>query len=100
TERRRVEDALADASRAKDQFLAMLSHELRTPLTPVLTLISKLERSAALRDDLRRDLGIIRKNVELEARLIDDLLDLTRISRGKVELQREVTPVHPLLLHA
>jgi PAS domain S-box-containing protein len=94
----------AAANRAKDQFLAMLSHELRTPLTPVLALVSKLERSAALQDEsrqgLRRDLGIIRKNVELEARLIDDLLDLTRISRGKVELQREVTPVHPLLLHA
>jgi PAS domain S-box-containing protein len=88
------------ANQAKDQFLAALSHELRTPLTPVLALISKLERGESPREDLRRDLSVIRRNVELEARLIDDLLDLTRITRGKVELHREVTPVDPLLLHA
>jgi PAS domain S-box-containing protein len=89
------------ANQAKDQFLATLSHELRTPLTPVLALLSKLEAGAGPGDEpLRRGLSIIRKNVELEARLIDDLLDITRIARGKIELHREVTHVHPLLWHA
>ncbi len=88
------------ANRSKDQFLASLSHELRTPLTPVLVLVSRLERDGGLSDRLRRDLAVIRKNIELEARLIDDLLDLTRIARGKVELRHEVTDVHVLLGHA
>jgi PAS domain S-box-containing protein len=86
------------ANQAKDKFLATLSHELRTPLTPVLALLSKLERGAG--DEQRRDLAVIRKNVELEARLIDDLLDVTRIARGKVELRREATALHPLLRQA
>jgi len=85
------------ASRAKDDFLAALSHELRTPLNPVLLLAS----DAALRTDLppavRADFDTIRKNVELEARLIDDLLDLTRITRGKLTLEhRLVDPQLPL----
>ena len=96
----RLYDQAKTANQAKDRFLATLSHELRTPLTPVLALVSKLERANDLSDDLRRNLAVIRRNVELEARLIDDLLDLTRISRGKVEIQPEVTPVHALLRHA
>jgi PAS domain S-box-containing protein len=89
------------ANQAKDRFLAMLSHELRTPLTPVLALVSRLERSPELSaEELRRNLAVIRKNVELEARLIDDLLDLTRITRGRIELQRQVTLLHPLLEQA
>jgi PAS domain S-box-containing protein len=88
------------ANQAKDRFLAMLSHELRTPLTPVLALVSKLEAGASPGNELHRGLALIRKNVELEARLIDDLLDLTRIARGKIELHQEVTHVHPLLWHA
>src|SRR4051812_1269493 len=77
------------ANRAKDQFLAMLSHELRTPLTPVLTSVLELENEPALSADVRESLQMIRRNVELEARLIDDLLDLTRISKGKVRLSLE-----------
>jgi PAS domain S-box-containing protein len=72
------------ANRAKDEFLAVLSHELRTPLTPVLGSVVALERKAA--PHLREILERIRRNVELEARLIDDLLDMTRIVRGKLEL--------------
>jgi PAS domain S-box-containing protein len=90
----------AVANQAKDRFLANLSHELRTPLTPVLALISKMERASDLGAELRRNLAVVRRNVELEARLIDDLLDLTRISRGKVEIQPEVTSVHSVLRHA
>jgi two-component system CheB/CheR fusion protein len=97
----RLYHAAEAANQAKDQFLAMLSHELRTPLTPVLALVSKLERSPGLgKEELRRNLAIIRKNVELEARLIDDLLDITRITRGRIELHQEPVPLHPLLKQA
>ena len=82
------------ASKAKDHFLAALSHELRTPLTPVLMRVSALARSADLPEALRADLRMIQRNVELEAKLIDDLLDLTRVSRGKLTLHFEVTDVH------
>jgi DNA-binding response OmpR family regulator len=102
TERQRVEEELRaanraaeraraaaeDASRAKDHFLAILSHELRTPLTPVLAAVSLLQRDSMLPDRTRERLELIRRNVELQSRLIDDLLDLTRIVRGKVELDK------------
>ena len=91
--------AAENANRAKDQFLASLSHELRTPLTPILALVSRLDRAAGTSPELRHGLAVIRKNVELEARLIDDLLDLTRIARGKIELHPEVTDIHALLQH-
>jgi PAS domain S-box-containing protein len=82
------------ASKAKDQFLAVLSHELRTPLTPVLTMAQLLEKDASLPQHVRETAGTIRRNVELEARLIDDLLDLTRISRGKLLLHLSDVDVH------
>src|SRR5690606_1479992 len=88
------------ASQAKDHFLAQLSHELRTPLTPVLMTAQAMEQDPALPEALRTDVEMIKRNVELEARLIDDLLDLTRIARGKIELHREVCDVHGLLEHA
>jgi PAS domain S-box-containing protein len=85
------------ASRAKDDFLAALSHELRTPLNPVLMLASEQAGNGALAAEVREDFALIRKNIELEARLIDDLLDLTRISRGKVQLDVRALDVHTLL---
>jgi len=87
------------ASEAKDRFLASLSHELRTPLTPVLALVSALEEDERVPAELRRPLEVVRHNVELEARLIDDLLDLTRVVRGKLELQPEVTDVRQVVEH-
>jgi len=87
------------ANRAKDGFLAMLSHELRTPLTPVLTSLLALEHDG-LPDEVQPSLQMIRRNVELEARLIDDLLDLTRISKGKVQLSLETVDAHLLLRNA
>ena len=71
----------------RTSFLATLSHELRTPLTPVLAVVSGLEGDAPPAGTCADRLAMIRRNVELEARLIDDLLDLTRIARGKLELQ-------------
>ncbi len=88
------------ASQAKDQFLAMLSHELRTPLTPVLNTIAFLELDDQLSEEVRASIAVIRRNVELEARLIDDLLDLTRVSKGKVQLNLETSDAHALLKSA
>ncbi len=90
----------ARSNLAKDQFLAMLSHELRTPLTPVLASALSLEHEETSPEDMKESLQIIRRNVELEARLIDDLLDLTRISKGKVQLNFEVVDAHTLLRNA
>jgi signal transduction histidine kinase/CheY-like chemotaxis protein len=90
----------ARSNMAKDQFLAMLSHELRTPLTPVLASALELENEPDVREDVRESLQMIRRNVELEARLIDDLLDLTRIDRGKVQLNFEVVDADMLLQNA
>lgn len=88
------------ANLAKDRFLAMLSHELRTPLTPILSSAMALEDEEGLSPEVRASLQMIRRNVELEGRLIDDLLDLTRISKGKVQLSREIVDGHSLLHNA
>src|SRR5437868_4595896 len=89
------------ANRAKDKFLAVLSQELRTPLTPVLMSAAALEQEPGIEPELRRQFGMMRRNVELEARLIDDLLDLTRVPHGKLQLlfSRPVD-VHSLLAHS
>jgi PAS domain S-box-containing protein len=107
TERKNVEIMLErakneaeEANRSKDRFLAMLSHELRTPLTPVLMTLAALRREPNLSEDLRRDLEVLQRNVELEALLIDDLLDLTRIAHGKLELHNDAVDIHGIIEHA
>jgi PAS domain S-box-containing protein len=85
------------ASQAKDQFLATLSHELRTPLSPVLLLAGAAADNPALPENVRADFRIIRKNITLEARLIDDLLDLTRITRGKLHIAKKACDIHSIL---
>ncbi len=95
----RVNDELRRANGAKDDFLAALSHELRTPLTPVLMTAAMMESDATLEPEQREQLAMMRRNVELEARLIDDLLDLTRITRGKLELHYGRADIHVLLEH-
>jgi PAS domain S-box-containing protein len=97
---RQAKEAAEAASQAKDRFLAALSHELRTPLTPILAVVSRLERDERLDALVREELAMIRRNAELEARLIDDLLDLTRIARGKLELHPEVVDLRQILDHA
>jgi signal transduction histidine kinase len=99
-EMRALKENAENANRAKDHFLAVLSHELRTPLTPVLATVQSLLQSSDMDDDLRESMDIIHRNVELEARLIDDLLDLTRIERGKLELQQSIIDVHQIMQHA
>ena len=88
------------ANRSKDAFLAVLSHELRTPLTAVLLNVSALEQEAQLDEKMQELVNVIKRNVDLEARLIDDLLDLTRIARGKLEIRREVVDVHEQIDYA
>ncbi|MDM7917427.1 MAG: hybrid sensor histidine kinase/response regulator [Candidatus Eisenbacteria bacterium] len=95
-----AKEAAEDATRAKDEFLAMLSHELRAPLTPVLMAIDLLERDSRFPSGLRDMLALLRRNVELEARLIDDMLDLTRIVRGKIMLEPRVVDAHEVIRHA
>jgi PAS domain S-box-containing protein len=85
----RAKEAAEAASRSKDRFLAVLSHELRTPLTPVLMTAALRERDQDLPQSLRADMAMIRRNVELETKLIDDLLDLSRITSGKLGLRLE-----------
>jgi PAS domain S-box-containing protein len=96
----RARDEALAASRAKDDFLAALSHELRTPLNPVLLLASEAAEDETLPERVRGDFATIRKNVELEARLIDDLLDLTRITRGKLLLDLRSQDVHVIIRDA
>jgi len=96
----RAKNEAEEANRAKDRFLAMLSHELRTPLTPVLMTLAAMRREPNLSDDLRRDLEVLQRNVELEALLIDDLLDLTRIAHGKLELHNDAVDIHGTIEHA
>lgn len=92
-----AKEAAEAANSAKDQFIAVLSHELRTPLTPVLATVTSLETSDSFPDHFRSDIHTIRRNVEMESRLIDDLLDVTRISKGKIELYRETVDAHACL---
>ncbi len=82
-------EELESASRAKDRFLAVLSHELRTPLTPVVMAVQALARRPDLPEQARDALEMIRRNVKIESHLIDDLLDLTRISRGRLDIVAE-----------
>jgi signal transduction histidine kinase/ActR/RegA family two-component response regulator len=96
---RQARDAAENASRAKDLFLAALSHELRTPLTPVLMTIAAMDMSPELAPELRENVAMIRRNIELEARLIDDLLDLNRVASGKLRLNLEAVDVNSAVRH-
>jgi signal transduction histidine kinase len=85
------------ASRAKDHFLAVLSHELRTPLNPIIGAVELLA-NMGLDPEVDSILQIIQRNALLEARLIDDLLDITRIERGKMQMHVEVIDLHRLIV--
>ncbi|MEI6714752.1 MAG: PAS domain S-box protein [Verrucomicrobiota bacterium] len=85
------------ASRAKDDLLSALSHELRTPLNPVLLLAGEYARSNDLPARMREDFALIHRNVRLEARLIDDLLDLTKIQRAGLSLSTRLLDLAELL---
>jgi PAS domain S-box-containing protein len=104
TERKQSERLLREAkesaelaNQSKDRFLAVLSHELRTPLTPVLLAVSALEHDPGLRPDSREDLIMIKRNIELEIKLIDDLLDLSRITSGKLSLMIDAVDLNEVV---
>jgi two-component system, chemotaxis family, CheB/CheR fusion protein len=88
------------ASTAKDRFLGLLTDKLRAPLTPVLTWAGKIAEQSDLRPDVQQGLKMVRGSVELEMRLIEDVLDLSRIARGKLTLQLRKADAHELLQSA
>ncbi|HEX8076685.1 MAG TPA: PAS domain S-box protein [Chthoniobacterales bacterium] len=100
TELTRQKETAEAANAAKDRFLATLSHELRTPLTPILIWAGGMLNDPSLPPEIDEGLQMVCRNVELEARLIDDLLDLTRIARGKLRLHLRKSDAHSLLSHA
>ena len=94
---RRARAEAEAASHAKDRFLAILSHELRTPLTPIVLALHALERSRDMPPGSQATIDLIRRNVTAELHLIDDLLDVTRISSGKLELVNAQTDMHQVV---
>jgi PAS domain S-box-containing protein len=100
TQLRAARDEALAASRAKDDFLAVLSHELRTPLNPVLLVASESANDPALAEEVRGDFKMISDNISLQARLIDDLLDFNRIIHGKVTLEKRELDLHEVVRDA
>jgi two-component system CheB/CheR fusion protein len=100
TARRTAQEQADAAMRAKDDFLAVLSHELRTPLTPVLLGLGLVARRRDVPPEVQEMLAVMRKNVQLEVGMVDDLLDLTRIARGKMELETKSTDFHAVIRNA
>lgn len=95
--RKATENALREADRRKNQFLAVLSHELRNPITPIRNSLYILERTAPGSEKATRALEVITRQTDQLARLVDDLLDVTRIERGKVQLQRQLLELNELV---
>jgi PAS domain S-box-containing protein len=93
----REQQAAEAANAAKDHFLAVLGHELRTPLTPLVMALEAAERRGLVPEPLRPVFEMVRRNVALEARLIDDLLDATRIRLGKLHLELACVDAHELI---
>jgi signal transduction histidine kinase len=97
TDRKQAENRLREAGRRKDEFLGMLSHELRNPLAPISNAIYILDHADAASDHARRARTVARRQLEHLTRLVDDLLDVTRIARGKIELQPRPTDLADLV---
>jgi PAS domain S-box-containing protein len=100
TDLKRAESALQEADRRKNEFLGVLSHELRNPLAPVRNAIEILNRTPAGSDQANRAKAVIERQTSQLARLVDDLLDVTRISRGKIQLRRSRVELPALLRQA
>ena len=93
----RLNEELAEANRAKDIFLATLSHELRTPLTPVLGWVNLLRNGNLDREGAAQALEAIERNARLQSRLIDDLLDISRIATGKLNFEPKPTDLNSIV---
>src|SRR5207253_3038453 len=94
TDRRRAEDALHEANRRKDEFLATLAHELRNPLAPLRNGLQIARLTSREDDTLRRTVDMMDRQLSHLVRLVDDLMDVGRINSGKLQLRRE-----PLMLN-
>jgi signal transduction histidine kinase len=93
TERTRVELALKEADRHKDEFLAMLAHELRNPLAPIHNALALMHRTALTDPQMMWSRDVIGRQLSHLTRLVDDLLDVSRITRGKINLNKEVIQI-------
>src|SRR4030095_722228 len=83
-------DAVREADRRKDEFLALLGHELRNPLAPILTALEVMRLHG---DEMERERRVIERQVRHMVQLVDDLLDISRITRGKIQLKRTAVEV-------
>ena len=99
-ERARVEQALKEADRHKDEFLAMLAHELRNPLAPILNAVQLMRRNPLGDPQLVWSRDVIERQLAQLTRLVDDLLDVSRITRGKINLAREPVEIGGLVARA
>jgi signal transduction histidine kinase/CheY-like chemotaxis protein len=96
-ERTRAEAEAAEANRLKDEFLATLSHELRTPLNAILGWVQMLQMGVVSPERLRHAIDVIGRNTTLQARLIEDILDVSRIVSGKLEIEHAPVLLAPLI---
>src|SRR5262249_2413847 len=99
-ERRRAEQALKEADRRKNEFLAILSHELRNPLAPLRNATQLMRRIGTDDPQLAWSRDVIERQVDHLSRLVDELLDVSRISRGTINLRREVVDVEAIVRNA
>ena len=93
TERKRTEEQLAEANQRKDEFLAMLAHELRNPLAPILNVVQVFKQEATGKPHLQEVTGMVERSLNRIVRIVDDLLDVSRITTGKIELRKERLPL-------
>ena len=97
TDRTLADQAMREADRRKDEFLAMLAHELRNPLSPIRNAAEVFSRTVPPDSPAHAAVGIVRRQVAQLTRLVDDLLDVSRISQGHITLRREIVELHKLL---
>jgi CheY-like chemotaxis protein/nitrogen-specific signal transduction histidine kinase len=100
TEHKRLQNVLRESDQRKDEFLAMLAHELRNPLAPIINATELLARKAREGDQVTLIAQLIRRQAAQMARLVDDLLDVSRITQGRIELRREPVEVGLIVSHA
>jgi signal transduction histidine kinase/CheY-like chemotaxis protein len=99
-ERQRAEEALREVDRRKSEFLAMLAHELRNPLAPIRNAVEILRRSGGDEQKMKLATEVMHRQVGQMVRLVDDLLDVSRIGRGNIELRRETVDLASVVQHA